>query len=151
VKNLWIFLVVAVSFVLVHFIKSAGPEFKGVFDITDSSKALRLTTVTSEMVEQDAINFQVSNRSNFKYSDLLLNCEYMGSSGSTIKAIEVTLYEEFNYSSTSDLVLRELEIPEQTVRISCRSIDLKVISELTCYVSPKADSANKIKCLESEI
>lgn len=149
-KNLLIFLVVAVSFLLVHFIKSAGPDFKGVFDFKDSSKALRLKTVISEVVDQDSINFQVSNRSNFKYSDLLLNCEFMGSSGSIIDSIEVTLYEEFDYSSTSDLVLRKLEIPEQTAGISCGAIDLKVISELTCYVSSKADSANKIKCLESE-
>ena len=150
-KNWALFLCIALSILLVQFVRHAGPDFKGVFDFTKSSKAISSTTVTAKLDPNKAIGFQINNKSNYGFADLVVSCSFIGKSGSVIKDGTFTLFSHFDPSSVKNVTLSTVDIPEQTHSISCEADDVQVKTEVKCYIDPKPDSNNKARCVEESI
>jgi len=120
----------------------------GEIHFTNLSQAMASTYVESSILANERIGFAVNNKSRFGFSDLNIECDFLGESGSVIGSESFTLFEEFLSNEKSNNIIVRQGIPDQSVKIVCEAKKADLKTERLCSVVISGESKGEMTCKE---
>jgi hypothetical protein len=124
---------IPIGVAIVYIVPKILPSFEFIENNRNVSGALNSISVSSEINATlgRSIKINLQSEGTYKFKDLELSCEFKGQSGTSISAVNSTIYQIFSNSYTQSVEL-ETDIPRQASEVQCEPVGLTVTAKMNC-------------------